>query len=189
MKITYSYEFADFLAQIYIRNLKQKGSTLHAIFSFSIFIVTVHHYCSPLLVYKKRPISLSVFGCVSWETSWGPLTSSLSQGLELSTIFRSAFTNWCFGLCSPFQLLAVSLLLWKMQRPLGRWNLVMRSTLLLDITAKMVSSNVIFQPSGVKEMEDGICLKLLAWIVSSLKANQNQKQQANLRSISNKRII
>lgn len=31
---------------------------------------------------------------------WGPLASSLSQSLEVSTIFRSAFTNWSFGLCS-----------------------------------------------------------------------------------------
>lgn len=64
---------------------------------------SVFWFSSPLfLAYKKRPISLSVFGCISWETNWAPLTSPLNQGLEVSTIFRSKFTNWCFGLCSLF---------------------------------------------------------------------------------------
>lgn len=87
-----------FLAQIYIRNLNQQGNTDLTLCSFLIFIVTVFG----LKAWKTMEKTDLVLFWVCFSGVWDTLTSSLNQGLEVSSILRSTLTNWCLGLCSLF---------------------------------------------------------------------------------------
>lgn len=88
-----------FLAQIYVRNLNWKGNGNHTICCFPIFIITVFGL-QDWRTTKKTVLAILIWPCPLGV--WSSLTSSLSQGLKVSTIFRSAFTNWCFVLCLLF---------------------------------------------------------------------------------------